>query len=1102
MSRSSILLSLSLLLLPVIGFSQVNSVKSGDWETPATWSCNCIPDSSLGQITINSNHTVTITTTVTHDDIVIQPNGILTIANGGRLIAEVSLVQLVANPPTNPLDAKLNIEAGGIVENLGSIQSIQASMIFESGSEYQHNQQNGKIPSATWQSGSTCRITGWQSSSSTSSDFKGSLSQSFQNFIWDSPGQGVGNVTFLGSLTTVNGNLIINNTNGNRMVSLGGNNTVLNVGGDFIVNSSGRVSVAVSGGNTFTMNVLGNCILSSTSGTNNYQIGGSGATGITNLNIIGNLTLNSGQLNLTTGLGAGNINITGNLFLTGGSIIKLGTGAGTVSFVGSTTHNLDKVSGTFTAGNLVVKTGSALNFIGNPLFMVGNIIAESGATLNLPAAISTSGDLQFNSGSIINSNNGIVTLTGTTQQVIDANGAVLHNITLNKTLNDILLNSVQLNSPLSITGELLIPTQNTVFASGGKLRLRSTSDSNTGNARIGQLTNGASISGAVTTERFMSPEGRIYRYISSPVTNPPVSQLQDNFPVTGPFTGSSTCTGCSTNASLFYYNAATAAYVNYPAAITDQLVPGRGYAAYVRQDIVPFPLLGITVGLTGPINQGNISLPVFHNPVGESWNLVGNPYPSSIDWDDANWTKTNISVPIAVRDNGTGMFLYWDGLLGDITNGVIAAGQGFWVRTTGSSPALIIQEQAKSTATGEFFRKSGSDFISMTITKGALYDKAYIQLREGAGLGLDDFDAPKLVNDNFDFSTRFANTSQLAINAVNNLPCGSELFLDLRFTKTASGAFVINPQGSYNVAFDIAGSEFDKYKISLLDQFTGTQIAVTSGFTYAFSITSNPASLESDRLRLRFEGILPSLNLDLAGADVLCGSKVATVIVKNSDSMFEYFLLKGGEVFSDEKSGNGGDLSFAVPGASLLPGSNQVEVGVKGVCGVEFLANKWEVTRYQDVSISVEEGDILVSNYTAGNQWYLNDDLISGVNSQTLKVKKSGKYSVEVNSGECTSRADIDYAITGMESEQIALSIYPNPFKDKVYLASKELFNPATKVSIYNSLGQEVFNQSGLTRDGKETGYFNMGNLTDGVYFVRMNSPTSKDVYKILKLTH
>jgi len=1078
--------------------AQVNSVNSGDWEEPTTWSCNCIPDSSLGQITISSSHSVEVTTTVTYEDIVIEPDGILTIAIGGRLIVEVLLTQLEADPPANPNDAIFIIENGGILENMGTIESLPASMIFENGSEYKHNQHNGAIPLATWQAGSTCRIIGWAGSNANST-FRATLAQSFHNFIWDNPGQTFGNVQFSGFLTTVNGDLIINNTNGNRMVSLGGNNTTLNVGGDFIINAQGRVSVAVSAGGTFNMNVLGDCLFSSTTGVSNYQIGGSGATGITNLNITGDLILNSGEINLAPTLGAGNVNVAGNIELNGGSILKPGSGVGNVSFTGNVSHVLDVGSGTFSAGNLVLQSGS-LNITGN-LAMGGNITVQSGATFNLPAALSTTGNIQFVSGSTINSNNGTLTLGGSNlSQTINANGATLHNIVIDKS---IAAAAVTLSSPLLVSGQLNIVSSGagTILNSNGNLTLLSTSDAASGNAQIGPLLNTASVNGNVTVQRFMSSEGRIYRYISSAVTNAPVSQLQDDFPITGSFTGNNNggCTGCSSSPSMFFYNAASAQYNQFPvAANTELLAPGRGYAAFIRQDVAPISGNPVTIDLTGPINQGDVSLVVVHNgSVAESWNLVGNPYPSSIDWDDASWTKTNTAVPIAIRDNAVGNFKYWDGAVGDIENGVIAMGQAFWVRTTGSSPALVVRENAKSLTNGAFFRTAGEEVLTMRITNGSVQDKAYLQIRDAASTALDDFDATKLVNDKFDFSTRFDST-RFAINSVDKIACGTDLILDIQFTKTATGNFVMNPAGNYQIAFDVKGSEFKKYVITLVDEFTGTRQNVSEGFAYSFNITNDPNSYTSNRLKLSFEGIAPELSLEVSGQDVVCGEKSTHIQVKDTDEKFEYFISKGDEIISSTQSGNRGELLFNVSGSELSSGTNLVKVAVKGVCGIEYLNHELSIDRFIDVAISVGEGDILTSNYSSGNQWYFNDELILGATAQTLKVDLSGRYSVEVNSGVCNSSAYLDYIITDI-TEITEITAYPNPTKDKVMLQMKDLTAPSTKISVLNGLGQQVLDQTGLQKEGSDIGYFDIGYLPDGIYFIKVSSSKEISLLKILK---
>src|SRR5690606_4879612 len=123
----------------------------------------------------------------------------------------------------------------------------------------------------------------------------------------------------------------------------------------------------------------------------------------------------------------------------------------------------------------------------------------------------------------------------------------------------------------------------------------------------------------------------------------------------------------------------TVGYEQFPAVSnTESMQIGRGYAAFIRDNLIPG---NVTINYSGVINSGTINLPVTYNASGngdaDGYNLVGNPYPSSIYWDDPNWTKTNVSSTIAVRDNGSGVVQYWDGQSGGVQDGVIATGQGF-----------------------------------------------------------------------------------------------------------------------------------------------------------------------------------------------------------------------------------------------------------------------------------------------------------------------------------------------------------------------------------------------------------------------------------------
>jgi hypothetical protein len=123
----SIILSAS---FTTTGLAQVTSVAGGDWTNPATWSCGCVPDNTGPAIQIS--HAVQLSGfTASVDDLSIQVGGSLTVNNGGIL-------------------NNLNLMTGATASNL----------IFNNNSEYQHNQNGGTVPTASWNSGSVCRITG------------------------------------------------------------------------------------------------------------------------------------------------------------------------------------------------------------------------------------------------------------------------------------------------------------------------------------------------------------------------------------------------------------------------------------------------------------------------------------------------------------------------------------------------------------------------------------------------------------------------------------------------------------------------------------------------------------------------------------------------------------------------------------------------------------------------------------------------------------------------------------------------------------------------------------------------------------------------------
>ena len=402
---------------------------------------------------------------------------------------------------------------------------------------------------------------------------------------------------------------------------------------------------------------------------------------------------------------------------------------------------------------------------GNPnsTLTVTNGVTLTEGTLNSNEGILTVGG-NWTNNATFNSNSGTVEFNGLFPQYLSGTSTTNFNdITLTNTSTP----GVYVQSDQNLLGVLSLSSNSTLDADGSSnesvFKLISTADDPTQDAAVDVLPTGAQVTGSVAVERFMAKEGspntRIYRYISSPVQNAAVIDLQNEIPVTGSFSGTSICTGCLRNQSLFSYDeriltdtngdgieTLNDGYVDFPGATHfETFIPGTGYALYVRGNILPSTLWD----LHGVLNAGNVTpvtLPVSFtssgSPENDGWNLVGNPFASTIDWNSAGgWTKTNIDGSIYFTDNGgpSIVFAYWNGTIG-INGGTryLATGQGFWVKAS-ATPLLTANENVKAPRTqGRFIREGQStDLLRITMLGGSVKDETAIHFRTDATPGFD-----------------------------------------------------------------------------------------------------------------------------------------------------------------------------------------------------------------------------------------------------------------------------------------------------------------------------------------------------------------------------
>lgn len=665
------------------------------------------------------------------------------------------------------------------------------------------------------------------------------------------------------------------------------------------------------------------------------------------------------------------------VFFDGSSSFNCNLDAGLVA--SSLTVNSGYLGSISQGSNSITVNGQATfaggSFIGGPsTFDIKGNLMISGTSFTAPSAsLDIKGNLNVSSGTFTH-NGGTVIFSGTngsTQNISSASPLTFNNVLVTNSASS---PGVAVQSNQNLSGVLTLGN-NVTFDSDGSantavFKLLSTGDNPTRDAAVAALPSGAQVSGKVTVQRFMTKEGvnngRIYRYISSPIQTGTVSDLQQEIPVTGNFTGKSSCSGCvSSSPSLYLYNEAVITdtdknqvanlddgYVAFPTISNSQIFqPGRGYALYVRGNL----LSSTSWDLRGLINSANVApiiFPVSHTSSGslpdDGWNLIGNPFPSTIDWNaPSGWTKTNLGAAIHIPDNSSAalQFATWNGIVG--TNGgsrYVATGQGFWVKANGNgAPELEADENVKAAGVQTtFFRNViPSDLLRISLVRGDVRDETIIHFREDATDSFDSgADALKFRNGTFNLYTKQLDNVNLAINSLPPLECKSTVNLSVENVSV----------GTYRLNFSEYESFSNDIAIALKDNFSDSTINIKDGKGYQFSVTSNPNSYGSDRFRITFS--YPEISTEfLVSASSICEGSDAKIEIENTQKDVYYTVVGQRGIISAAVVGNGGTILVHIPGDSVTLGENEITVQASRV-GCSMRAVK-ELSIYKEKKLPI-----------------------------------------------------------------------------------------------------------------------------------------------------
>ncbi len=138
-----------------------------------------------------------------------------------------------------------------------------------------------------------------------------------------------------------------------------------------------------------------------------------------------------------------------------------------------------------------------------------------------------------------------------------------------------------------------------------------------------------------------------------------------------------------------------------------------------------------------------------------------------------------------------------------------------------------------------------------------------------------------------------------------------------------------------------------------------------------------------------------------------------------------------------------------------------------------------------------QTNNTLNSNFTDGNQWLLNGNVITGATAATYNPVQSGKYQVQVTlANGCLAQSDnYVYAREGRagNKNEIGLSVFPVPVSTdlNVVFAAKEA--TTMKLSLINALGEAVYQGGQQNIDqGNYSTILDVSRQTPGVYVLKV----------------
>lgn len=160
---------------------------------------------------------------------------------------------------------------------------------------------------------------------------------------------------------------------------------------------------------------------------------------------------------------------------------------------------------------------------------------------------------------------------------------------------------------------------------------------------------------------------------------------------------------------------------------------------------------------------------------------------------------------------------------------------------------------------------------------------------------------------------------------------------------------------------------------------------------------------------------------------------------------------------------------------------------------------------YPAAPVVTLQGNMLVSSYETGNQWFDDNGMVPGATAKTFIPGTEGNYyATHTSEYNCESEASnvIHYVPVGIGNAAATddLKVYPNPFSGQLNITYTLTKSSPVQITVWNNLGQLVGRvaDEALQTAGRYDVRFDGSTQEPGIYFVRFNTGNNSSVFRVV----